>query len=249
MGPRHRYPDKHWKARGQERRVFLGIEGKSLEEGGVALTEVYEETTAEKMGLKSGDKIISVNGEDIEDMGELIEVLHELNPGDMIDVIYLRDGSEINAQGEIGSLPSTFENELLFGFEGMDEMDDFEMFHDGDQRFVYRFEMEELDQDEIRELNKKSGVAMDENNSLSFDRFSISPNPSEGIFVVDAMMAKGEVNIIVLDSKGSRVLERSMVVEDDGLLTRLDLTDQEPGVYFVSIQQNGKGKVSRIVKQ
>ena len=54
--------------------------------------------------------------------------------------------------------------------------------------------------------------------------------------------------IRVLDANGRLVLEKDVEVNAEGLLSRLDITEEESGIYFVSIEMNGKGKISKVIK-
>jgi len=54
--------------------------------------------------------------------------------------------------------------------------------------------------------------------------------------------------LFVFNAQGQLVLEKEVDPGSEGILTRVDLTNQESGMYFLSIEQGGKGNVSRIVK-
>lgn len=242
-----------------ERKVFLGIEGTSREEGGVAISKVFEASTAATLGLTEGDVLRSVNGESIDDIGHLVTVLNKMEPGEVVNISFERNGEGKEVSGEIKSFPEEMKREFHMEFEEVDDLEelaDLESIIDSDhlreieKRFVFRFEMEEVEPEEIRALNKKAGTALDESNSLALDRFMISPNPSDGVFVIDGLPeSEDDVQITVLDADGGKVMEKTLKMGAEGLLTRIDLTDQASGIYFISVQQNGKGKVSKVVKQ
>jgi hypothetical protein len=54
--------------------------------------------------------------------------------------------------------------------------------------------------------------------------------------------------LFVFNAQGQLVLEKEVDPGSEGILTRVDLTNQESGMYFLSIEQGGKENVSRIVK-
>jgi C-terminal processing protease CtpA/Prc len=223
-----------------QRKVFLGIEGRSLEdEKGVELSKIFPESTAEEMGLQEGDVLRTLNDEAVEDIKDLVERLNDLEPGEVVKLEYERDGKLKKVKGALKPYPHTNPmREKLDRRKGLES------------RHVFRFEIEEVDGETIRELNKKSGASLDESNALETDRIMISPNPGDGLFVIDALLpSQGDVEIQVLDINGKTVLTKSVNVGEDGLLTRIDLSDQTSGVYFVSLFQEGKGKVMRIVKR
>ena len=54
--------------------------------------------------------------------------------------------------------------------------------------------------------------------------------------------------LFVFNAQGQLVLEKEVDPGSEGILTRVDLANQESGMYFLSIEQGGKENVSRIVK-
>jgi len=61
---------------------------------------------AETAGLKSGDVIVSVNGDKVEGPRELSRKIAALGPGKSVDLIYLRGGSEKSVNLKLGTLPA-----------------------------------------------------------------------------------------------------------------------------------------------
>jgi serine protease Do len=74
--------------------AFLGISSKKAEKGGATVLEVTKGSPAEKAGIKKGDVITKVNETKIESPESLYETVHTLKPGDIIKVLFLRDGKE-----------------------------------------------------------------------------------------------------------------------------------------------------------
>ena len=73
---------------------------------GALVNSTQPGTPADKAGLRSGDVLISVNGEPISDARGLTRRIAGLRPGSKIDLVYLRDGRERTASVELGTLPS-----------------------------------------------------------------------------------------------------------------------------------------------
>ncbi len=63
--------------------------------GGVRLSDVRTNSPAERAGLRKGDVIIGMAGVTINNLYDMTFVLREHRPGDTIDVVVLRDGSEL----------------------------------------------------------------------------------------------------------------------------------------------------------
>ncbi len=84
-------------ARRSEIKVRFGIAPGSFgaDEGGVAVGQVFPGTTAAKAGLKKGDLIIRWGGEEVADIARWMELLKAHEPGDAVDIVFLRDNEEI----------------------------------------------------------------------------------------------------------------------------------------------------------
>ena len=119
-----------------ERVAFAGIVAQNLSEGlakyfkvekGALVSEVVEDSPADKAGLKAGDIITRIGKEDIEDEGDVREAIHDLKPGDKVDFVIMRDGNQQTISVTLGEqeMPDLGENSLDFdlhdlkGLEGM----------------------------------------------------------------------------------------------------------------------------------
>ncbi len=69
---------------------------------GVLVTEVLEDTPAEKAGLKAGDVIIEIDDDDIEETGDVVNAIGDKDPGDMVNIVVLRDRKTITFDFEVG---------------------------------------------------------------------------------------------------------------------------------------------------
>ena len=68
---------------------------------------VVNGSPADKAGLKEGDIIFKVNGEEVTIEKPLASVLSKYNVGDEIELTYNRDGKEQTAKATIEVAPST----------------------------------------------------------------------------------------------------------------------------------------------
>src|SRR5277367_546567 len=73
---------------------------------GALVDEAMPETPAAKAGLKSGDVITKLNGEEVKDASDLTRHIGALKPGEKVELTYLRDGAEKTANITLGSLKS-----------------------------------------------------------------------------------------------------------------------------------------------
>lgn len=65
---------------------------------GVAVGEVYPETSAALAGIRKGDRLIRWGGEELADVGSMMERLGAHKPGDIVEIVVVRDGKEIPFQ-------------------------------------------------------------------------------------------------------------------------------------------------------
>ncbi len=80
-----------------------------VEDGqGALVTEVEEDTPAEKAGLKAGDVIVKVDGDDIEDAGDLTEAISEKEKGDKAEITVIRDHASKTFNVEVEEGPSWY---------------------------------------------------------------------------------------------------------------------------------------------
>ena len=82
--------------------------------------DISENATAASIGMKSGDRIISVDGEKIDLFQDLQQKIM-LIPDQNVEIVYERDGQLIAKQGKIGVniLKDRFGNEFRLGLLGM----------------------------------------------------------------------------------------------------------------------------------
>lgn len=145
--------------------AFLGVTpSEEQSESGVKV-DVEPETSAEKMGLQSGDVILSINGISLNSFDQLAEVVSTLQPESEIVVKVLRDGREKEITGQIGKRSvSGFEDFRIFhDFKGQDE--------GGNYFYDYEFDMDAEDieqrmQDLLLELDRQQEMIEDERGKI-----------------------------------------------------------------------------------
>lgn len=73
---------------------------------GVAITEVVEDSAAEKAGLKHNDVIIEFQNQPIEGASELKNRVAALKPGTKVQIVIMRDGKRKKITAELGEKPT-----------------------------------------------------------------------------------------------------------------------------------------------
>jgi len=142
---------------------YFGVE----DGAGVLVTEVFEDSPAEKAGLKAGDIIVSVDDEKVYDTGDLGEIIADMEEGDMAEIGYIRDGDEKQASVEVEEKTYGMKHFNIPDIDiripdlsGLDALDNL-YFSDDDIRFdadQFKKEMEQLRQEleqEMKELNRE----------------------------------------------------------------------------------------------
>jgi C-terminal processing protease CtpA/Prc len=86
--------------------AFLGVAADLAGEAdGVRLAQVLPDTAAARAGLRSGDMIIRVDGETVAGFGQLRSLILQKRPGDVVRLLYVRDGEDHVVSAELGAYP------------------------------------------------------------------------------------------------------------------------------------------------
>ncbi|HZW38644.1 MAG TPA: M28 family peptidase [Ignavibacteriaceae bacterium] len=85
-------------------RVYVGtIPDYSSQEKGFKINGVNEGSPAQKGGIQAGDIMTSFGGKKIENIYDYTYALGEFNPGDVVDVVVMRNGKEVKLKVELGA--------------------------------------------------------------------------------------------------------------------------------------------------
>jgi len=88
------------------RRAYLGVSTTDTANGsGAAIAQVSDGGPADKAGLRVGDRIVRVGGERIVDSDDVATAIASRKPGDVIEIVVQRDGSERTVRVTLGTQP------------------------------------------------------------------------------------------------------------------------------------------------
>jgi serine protease Do len=88
-------------------KAMLGVVTEQVDKG-AKVTEVMDESAAEKAGLKEGDIITGVNETKITGTQSLQETIRKFKPQETVDVTYLREGKEKKVKATLGRSEEAF---------------------------------------------------------------------------------------------------------------------------------------------
>ncbi|MCB0795403.1 MAG: PDZ domain-containing protein [Flavobacteriales bacterium] len=261
--------------------AFLGVQpGDDESTGkGVLIGEVVEGSAAEKMGLKADDRIVAINGNDLDDFEALADQVGDMSPGDKVVLDIDREGKVIELKGELGErermswmmppmppgAPEAPDFPRAYRFE-FDDEEEHAMHREMDE---LRREMQQL-RDEIRgEVTREMRVFIgtvelsdEERNmlrekgvtgldaELGLDELELFPNPGSGYFRLRFdVRERGDLNVDVHNATGERIYQETISGFKGRYERTLDLSDQANGNYFVVIKQGGKATSRKVIKQ
>jgi C-terminal processing protease CtpA/Prc len=96
---------------------------KLSETRGVYISEVEEESPAEKAGLKSGDVVLEFNGEHVEGTVQFRRLIREIPAGHKVQITVWRDGKSQTVTATLSNVEESMERGFGQGFgEGMGRM-------------------------------------------------------------------------------------------------------------------------------
>lgn len=89
--------------------AFLGVRGgeASGERAGAEISEIIDDTAAAASGLEVGDIIVFFDGVEIQGIGDLSAQVRAHRPGDVVDIILIRDGTEMMVEVTLGVEPAS----------------------------------------------------------------------------------------------------------------------------------------------
>ncbi|MCI0409237.1 MAG: PDZ domain-containing protein, partial [Acidobacteria bacterium] len=100
-------PDADSDDQDHPKRGWLGV-FLSEDEDEVIITGVKDGSPAEKAGLKEGDKIVEIDSKKVDDSGDIRNVIRQLEPGDTVQVVVMRDGKKKTVTATLGEAPKHF---------------------------------------------------------------------------------------------------------------------------------------------
>lgn len=233
-----------------ESKPFLGVTLDEEVDEGIKVTEIVEKSTAEAIGLKSGDIITKINSNKINSFENLKTELSKLEVGEQITVSYLREGKKNEASGELKSRADSksiesFVKSYRFDF---DEDNNHQNGFFSDEIRI-NISINNISKEEAKNLKKSTGLDLNEND-LEFEEFSFAPNPTSGVFQVSfTPQLEGKIEISLLDQSGKQVYLHNLNAQKQKYIEEINISERANGIYFLVINQNNKIFSKKVIKQ
>lgn len=163
-------------------------------EGGILVTEIVDDSPAEQAGLRRGDLILRLQGKDVDDVEGFTRSVRALDPGDEIELAYLRKGKRETVKVKLGEREerlATRGNGRSFWVDRLDDdgAADLRIFHRGGHLGV---RVEAVDKELGRYFKTDTGL-------LVLDVIEDSGAEKAGIQVGDVIVQAGKDEIAELD--------------------------------------------------
>jgi hypothetical protein len=86
--------------------------------------------------------------------------------------------------------------------------------------------------------------------SLSIESFIVYPNPLTNDFTIDLSLTDyATTKMAIYDANGKLTVDFSSIEDEKQIVMTRDLSDLNPGVYYLSVQSTSlKGNVNRVAK-
>ncbi|MGB1241909.1 MAG: T9SS type A sorting domain-containing protein [Chitinophagales bacterium] len=222
---------------------------------GIIVQTVFKESAAEAAGLKQGDIIRAIDGNQLVDMRRLIGALNKFKIGDKTKITYERGEKRATTTVTLkentpkNSAQTQNANLKLPGIliktknpkTGKIETD--RIYFN-----VWIQDVESTDVEKIENSSLKKDIAA---NTLAVETLKFYPNPSNGRFNMSFNIAnEGETLVRIVDMTGREVfrndLGRNFVGSYD---KQIDISQNPRGIYFLQIKQNNNVLVKKITVQ
>jgi predicted metalloprotease with PDZ domain len=203
---------KHWKSKSG-----VGVK-----------VSVHDNTTADRIGLKSNDVIVAIDDLTMVDWHDIGNAIDNREVGDDIQVTILRNGNKMKFNGPIGS-----HHRDLYVVENIEELN---------------VRVEDMPAEEKAEIKKETGIDMPIVSDLQVNDLTVFPNPNVGLFNVRFnVKTSGDLEISIFNVQGKRIKYRQLQNFEGPFDERFDLGREPSGNYFLMLKQGEKVMTRKIV--
>lgn len=230
---------------GEEKEVaFLGVIGHTQAIGTaevVMLDKVIEEKPAASAGLQPGDIVKSIGGKEVASWEALVEEIHARQPGETVKMEVERAGKAMKYDVTLGKQTIRANTKMSWNYEIKDDKPGVSK-----MRFFYTDDLSDMEKSIIR---KKTGVVMNDKNSITDADIDMYPNPTPGKFDYSLKLPEGgALEVILFDTAGNAIEKISQDSSDGTYKGSFDISDKPAGPYMIVFKQDGKALVEKVLK-
>jgi len=232
---------------------FLGVRNdyRTFSEKGVSVT-IVGNSTAEEMGMKNGDVITHINEYMIIDWADISVAVDNLEVGDPIEVIYLRNGQQLQSSRPIKSeCETTLSDSQRIRLRTTPEPDQHIIIKgEGDNKGVIYIRLTEPTGRELSNLALESRMKLSMNNNLEVEELEIhTTKEDDGILLSFKIPEKGNTQVRIFSHGGRSIYNYELDSFSGAFKDELDIAKNGSGVYFLHIQQGKASLTKKIILQ
>jgi hypothetical protein len=228
----------------------LGVYVNSGDQNGLRIRSLIEEGGAKKAGLLADDVLVSVGSQPVSNHKELLAVLADFEPGETVQVSYLRNGIEASADvmltswKELPSMKNSWRAEVSCGDDNYQHSFNFLESPKEITRKIIIVKKQKLEEEP--KINVSPDITGTNERSLELVNFQAFPNPTDGQLKVQFEAQAIPTIVRIMDVSGKEVY-REELTRFNGLYNQeINLTGSG-GTYLLSVEQEEKIFTRQIV--
>jgi serine protease Do len=191
---------------GKIQRAYIGVYYREIDDQfakdkglneirGIYVDDVVKDGAAQKAGIQKGDVLVHVGNSDVNSKSELLEVMGQHNPGDVVPVVVSRDGKEqtfnVTLQDEETQLAVSGDNKLMIHGATFEPLTESELDRYG---LETGFKITRLDPGKLKNAGLKEGfivVAVDRQQVRSLSELKNDLGSGKGGVLLEGIYPNG----------------------------------------------------------
>lgn len=209
---------------------------------GTRVNEIVVGSTADVIGMKGQDIIMTINDNPTLDWHDISTALQNTPEGEELKVVFYRESenqkyTKIATAVKHGADPIFAEAAAAEEEELVEEVGE-----------AVAVDMVNITQEEADDMLENMDIEMPIDNDLVIDDLRLFPNPNNGIFNLNFNLeGTGDVNIRIYAADGRIVYEDNEGNFTGDYLNQINISDNAQGIYFLMVRQGEQTISKKIV--
>jgi serine protease Do len=192
---------------GKIQRAYIGVYYREIDDQfakdkglneirGIYVDDVVKDGAAAKAGIEKGDVLLNVSGSTVNSKSELLEVMGQHNPGDVVPVVASRDGKEmtfnVTLQDESTQLAAAAETKMMIQGATFEQLSQDELNKYG---LNGGFKITHLEAGKLKNVGIREGfivVAVDRQQLRSLDELKNALTSGRGGVLIEGLYPNGQ---------------------------------------------------------